>query len=532
MNDIASNSLELKAAPEAGQEFILNESACKFIATLVKNFGPELEQLLQQRERQQAEYDSGKQPEFPPETAQTREADWRVADIPAGVLDRRTEITGPVSRKMVINALNSGAQVYMADFEDSTAPTWNNVIDGQVNLHDAIRRQIDFTAPNGKAYKLAEITAVLMVRPRGLHLPERHILLDGQPVPGCLVDFGLYLYHNHAALADSGTQPYFYLPKLQHYREAAWWNRVIDFAEDQLKLDRGTLRVTVLIETLPAVFQMDEILFELREHILGLNCGRWDYIFSFIKTFRNHPDKVLPDRGQVTMTVPFLRDYSRLLIRTCHRRGAFAMGGMAAFIPVKNDSEKNAAAMERVRADKAREAGDGHDGTWVAHPGLEPLARAEFDRVLEGPNQLDKFPDLPADGVRHLTEPPAGSISEAGVRGNIAIALQYLSAWLGGNGCVPINHLMEDAATAEISRAQLWQWLQYSACMENGQAITADWLKTVFDEEVSVLLAGVPDHQRVLVQQAAQVLQELVFAEQMADFLTLPAYALLEENQV
>lgn len=529
MADTNVAGLQLVAKSVSGQQRILDDGACLFIARLVAEFRPGLKQLLADRNRQQARFDGGEQPGFPAETAATRDADWQVAKIPEEVLDRRTELTGPVSRKMVINALNSGAQVYMADFEDSTAPTWHNLIDGQLNLYDAVRRQIDFTAATGKQYRLNDKTAVLMVRPRGLHLPERHMLFEGQPVPGCLVDFGLYLYHNHAVLAAQNSRPYFYLPKLQHYREAAWWNRVIDFAEAQLKLERGTVRVTVLIETLPAVFQMDEILFELREHVLGLNCGRWDYIFSFIKTFRNHADKVLPDRDQVTMTVPFLRNYSKLLIRSCHRRNAIAMGGMAAFIPVKNDPEKNAAAMERVRADKAREAGDGHDGTWVAHPGLEPLARAEFDRLLDGPNQIGTFPDLPEDGIAKLTEASRGSVSEAGVRDNISVALQYLSAWLAGNGCVPINHLMEDAATAEISRAQLWQWLRYSATLEGGGTVTSGWLKSVFDEELSGLVERTPKSRLGQLKLAAEILDELVFADQMADFLTLPAYAALED---
>jgi malate synthase len=523
-----SAKLELLNQPEPGQQHILDEGACVFIAALVENFRPGLQELLRRRIEQQAKFDAGAEPAFPDETRALRDADWQVAAIPDEVADRRTEITGPVSRKMVINALNSGAQVYMADFEDSTAPTWHNVIDGQVNLHDAVRRQIDFTSAAGKEYRLRDDTAVLMVRPRGLHLPERHIRFEGSEIPGCLVDFGLFLYHNHAALAASGRQPYFYLPKLEHYQEAAWWNRVIDFAEDTLGLERGTVRVTVLIETLPAVFQMDEILHELQDHILGLNCGRWDYIFSFIKTFRNHPDKVLPDRGQITMAVPFLHEYSKLLIRTCHRRGAFAMGGMAAFIPVKNDPEKNAEAMERVRADKAREAGDGHDGTWVAHPGLEPLARAEFDQVLSGPNQIGKIPELNEAGIASLTEAAAGSISEGGIRENIGVALQYLSAWLGGNGCVPINHLMEDAATAEISRAQLWQWLRYGARLDSGRSVTREWLNSMFEEELARLLLQAPESAHDHLKQADGILRDLVFADLLADFLTLPAYALLD----
>ncbi len=508
---------------------ILNPEAMRFLAELVERFTPRLRELLAARRDRQAEFDAGRLPDFDPATTDIREAEWRVAEIPEEVLDRRTEITGPVSRKMVINALNSGARVYMADFEDSTAPSWFNVLDGQINLRDAVRRQIAFTSPEGKEYALNEETAVLMVRPRGLHLPERHLRHGGKPVPGALVDFGLFLFHNHAELARRGSRPYFYIPKLEHHEEAAWWEEVITFAERRLGLERGTVRVTLLIETLPAVFQMHEILHALKDRILGLNCGRWDYIFSYIKTFRRHPDRVLPDRDQVVMTTPFLRAYSRLLIQTCHRRGAFAMGGMAAQIPISGDEEANAAALEKVRADKQREAGDGHDGTWVAHPGLEPLARAEFDRVMQGPNQIDRKLDCLEISAGVLIEPSAGTITEAGVRKNIGVAIQYMAAWLQGNGCVPIDHLMEDAATAEIGRAQLWQWAEHGARTDDGRTITREWLVTVFDEEKRPLTAGVDNGRLHAVNRATALLQEMTRSPELEEFLTLPAYGLLKD---
>ena len=382
--------LELTQPLVGEDKTILTPAAISFLAELADTFTPELTELLAARKERQLEFDQGAVPGFDPATSEIREGTWQVAPIPEDIVDRRTEITGPVTRKMVINALNSGAQVYMADFEDSTAPTWSNVIDGQVNLRDAIRRKIDFSTPEGKSYALNDKTATLMVRPRGLHLPERHLKLAGRPLHGALVDFGLFLFHNHEELLMRGSRPCFYIPKLQHYTEAAWWEKVIAWSEQRLGLQHGTVRVTLLIETLPAVFQMHEILYALRDRILGLNCGRWDYIFSYIKTFRNHPDRVLPDRDQVGMTVPFLASYSKLLIQTCHAHGAFAMGGMAAQIPIRGDDEANSAAMEKVRVDKEREATNGHDGTWVAHPGLEPLSRAEFDRVLTGPNQIAK----------------------------------------------------------------------------------------------------------------------------------------------
>jgi len=521
--------LELKRPLADGYDRILSAEALDFLAQLVHRFTPGLEALMEARARRQAEFDAGGSPDFDRATAGVREGDWKVAAIPAEVRDRRTEITGPVSRKMIINALNSGAQVYMADFEDSTAPTWANVIDGQNNLYDAVRRQIDYRSPEGKDYALNEATAVLMVRPRGLHLSERHLRLAGKAVPGALVDFGLYLFHNHAALAREGSQPYFYLPKLQHHTEAAWWEDVIAWAERVLGLEHGTVRVTVLIETLPAVFQMHEILHALKDRILGLNCGRWDYIFSYIKTFKNHPGRILPDRDQVGMTVPFLAAYSKLLIQTCHRRGAFAMGGMAAQIPIRGDDAANDAALAKVRADKELEAANGHDGTWVAHPGLVAVARAEFDRVLKGPNQLDRLLGDFNTTARELTEPCPGSITEAGVRKNIRVATQYMAAWLMGNGCVPIDHLMEDAATAEISRAQLWQWAEHGAALDDGRVVGRDWLAGIFGEERDALKTGAGEAEGRAVDRASRLLQEMTEKAEMADFLTLPAYELLED---
>ena len=521
--------LELERSPVAGEDIILSADALDFLAELAHRFSPELVELLAARQARQAEFDQGAVPGFDPATCGIREGDWQVAPIPAEVADRRTEITGPVTRKMVINALNSGAQVYMADFEDSTAPTWANVIDGQVNLRDAIRRQIDFTTAEGKNYALKDKTAVLMVRPRGLHLPERHIRQEGMAVHGALVDFGLYLFHNHAELLKRGSRPYFYIPKLQHCSEAAWWEKVMAWSEQKLGLQHGTIKVTLLIETLPAVFQMHEILHALRDRILGLNCGRWDYIFSYIKTFRNHPDRVLPDRDQVGMTVPFLSNYSKLLIQTCHAHGAFAMGGMAAQIPISGDEKANAAAMEKVRIDKQREAGNGHDGTWVAHPGLEPLSRAEFDKVLSGPNQVDrKLAGFRIDAAL-LVAPSAGSVTEAGARKNIRVAIQYLAAWLSGNGCVPIDNLMEDAATAEISRSQLWQWLKHGAQLDDGRKITRDFLAGLFAEIKARLSSSAPDNFKRFIIEAADLLQDMTNNPEMDEFLTLPAYEQLND---
>jgi malate synthase len=430
-----------------------------------------------------------------------------------------------------VNALNSGAKVFMADCEDSLSPSWDNVIRGQANLRDAVRRQIDFTSPEGKAYRLVADPAVLFVRPRGWHLEEKHLVSEAGVVPGALVDFGLYLFHNHAELAAGGTGPYFYLPKLESHREARLWAEVFDFAERRLGLAHGTIKCTVLIETILAAFEMDEILFELRDHIVGLNCGRWDYIFSFIKKFSSRPDYLLPDRSQVTMTTHFLRSYSQLCIRTCHRRGAFAMGGMAAQIPIKNDPEANAAALAKVRADKEREAGDGHDGTWVAHPALVPIAMEVFDRVMPTPNQLHRLREDVEVGAADLLRIPDGSITEAGLRNNVSVALQYMAAWISGNGCVPINHLMEDAATAEISRAQVWQWIRHPrGVLEDGRKVTATLFREVLADEQTRLRGALgADAYRVgHFDAAAGLLDRITTAAQFESFLTVPAYRALD----
>jgi malate synthase len=483
-------------------------------------------ELLARREARQAEIDAGALPDFLPEKREIRESDWKVAPIPADLLDRRVEITGPTDRKMVINALNSGARVFMADCEDSLCPTWSNVIDGQVNLHDAVRRTIDFVSPEGKRYRLDERTAVLLVRPRGWHLYEKHWLLDGKPVPGAFVDFGLHLFHNAAELGRRGSGPYFYLPKLEGHLEARLWNEVFNFAEERLGLRHGTIKVTVLIETILAAFEMDEILWELKSYIVGLNCGRWDYIFSFIKKFSHRPDFVLPDRAQVTMTTHFLRSYSQLVIRTCHRRGAFAMGGMAAQIPIKGDEAANEAAIGKVRADKEREAGDGHDGTWVAHPGLVPVAREVFDRLMPTPNNLHRLREDVVVTAADLLQVPQGSITEAGLRNNIDVSIRYMAAWLGGNGCVPIHNLMEDAATAEISRAQLWQWVHHQSRLADGRAVTLALVRAITREELGKIRTEVGEAAFAAghYEHAARLVDELTARDAFETFLTLTAY--------
>jgi malate synthase len=511
-----------------GQSQILTQAALEFLAGMASRFTPRRDELLDLRRQRQADLDAGGMPGFPPETRAVRDGDWKVAEIPPEARDRRTEITGPVSRKMVINALNSGAQVFMADFEDANAPTWSNVIEGQINLRDAVNGDIEFDGGPGKRYRLNSETALLMVRPRGWHLPENHVLLDGRPIPGALFDFALFLFHNHEALARRGVHPFFYLPKLEHYLEARLWNDVIDWAEDRLGIARGKVKVTVLIETLPAAFQMDEILYELRGRIQGLNCGRWDYIFSYIKSLRNKPAHLVPDRAQVTMDKGFLRAYSELLIQTCHRRGAMAMGGMAAQIPIKGDAAANDEALAKVRADKRREATAGHDGTWVAHPGLEPIARAEFDQAMPTPNQMNVLRDDVEITAADLLRPVPGTITEAGLRSNIRVAILYLSAWLGGNGCVPIDNLMEDAATAEISRAQLWQWIRHpEARLEDGTAIDAELYRATRKEIMQGLASGADPAQRALLEGAADLLDRLTLSDEFATFLTLDAYELI-----
>ncbi len=512
----------------AHQHEILTPEALEFLSRMVDQFTPVRDQLLDLRQQRQQALNEGELPGFCAETLAVRESDWQVAPIPGEAQDRRTEITGPVSRKMVINALNSGAQVFMADFEDSTAPTWENLISGQINLRDAVNGGIEFDNGAGKVYSLNEKIALLMVRPRGWHLPENHVLTDGRAIPGSLFDFAMFLFHNHRALADKDVHPYFYLPKLEHYLEARLWNDVIGWSEEALGLQAGSVKVTVLIETLPVAFQMNEILYELRSRIQGLNCGRWDYIFSYIKSLRNHPDYLLPDRASVTMDKGFLNAYSLLLIQTCHRRGAMAMGGMAAQIPIRNDEQANRLALAKVKADKHREAHAGHDGTWVAHPGLEAIARAEFDAVMTTPNQLHRQLNDIAINALDLLKPIPGVISEDGMRGNIRVAIRYLAAWLGGNGCVPIDHLMEDAATAEISRAQLWQWIRHpEAKLDGGQKIDADLYRSMRDDILESLLDGMSGENIELLNLAAGLLDKLTLDDDFATFLTLQAYELI-----
>jgi malate synthase len=508
---------------------VLTPEALDFVAKLARTFNGRREALLARRLERQAAFIRGERPHFLPETRALREGDWKVAPLPKELLDRRVEITGPVDRKMIINALNSGANVFMADFEDSNSPTWDNVVRGQLNLMDAVRRSITFTAENGKRYALKEKTAVLFVRPRGWHLPERHLEVDGKPVSGALFDFGLCFFHNAREQLARGTGPYFYLPKLESHLEARLWNDVFHLAQSELGLPRGTIKATVLIETLPAAFEMHEILYELREHSAGLNCGRWDYIFSFIKKLQSDPAFVLPDRAQVTMDKAFLDAYSRLLIQTCHRRGAHAMGGMAAFIPIKGDAAANEAALAKVRADKLREVNNGHDGTWVAHPGLVPLAREVFDAHMKGPNQLD---NLRADvhvGEAELLAVPAGTRTEEGLRHDIRVGVQYMAAWLGGLGCVPLYNLMEDAATAEISRAQVWQWIHHGATLEDGRRVTPELFRQVYAEELARLEreGAAQRHGEALFAQARVLFERLSTAPTFEEFLTLPAYEAL-----
>jgi malate synthase len=511
---------------------ILTPEAIAFIVTLQRRFHARRQELLSLRTERQVKLDNGWTPDFLPETAHIREGDWKVAPIPADIQDRRVEITGPVERKMVINALNSGAKVFMADFEDSNTPLWENSLHGQINLRDAIRRTITYTSPEGKGYKLNYTVAVLMVRPRGWHLNEKHMLVDGQIMSGSLFDFGLYFFHNAKELLARGSGPYFYLPKMESHLEARLWNDVFVAAQDLLGLPQGSIRATVLIETILAAFEMDEILYELRDHSAGLNCGRWDYIFSCIKKFRNRKDFVLADRALVTMTTHFMRSYSLLCIKTCHRRGIHAMGGMAAQIPIKNDPVANEAALAKVQADKEREANDGHDGTWVAHPGLVPIAYKAFDAVLgERPNQIDKQrEDVEVNGADLLNFGPEGPITEQGLRMNINIGVQYLGAWLAGNGCVPIFNLMEDAATAEISRAQLWQWVHNEkGVLEDGRKVDVELFRKLLPEELERIkqLLG-PAYEAGRYAEAAELFDQLTVSSEFVEFLTLPAYERVE----
>jgi malate synthase len=522
-----SNSID---SPELTQKQIeagvLTPEAQAFLLKLAGAFESRRQELLARRRTVQKGIDQGRYPHFLPETAEIRQREWKVAPIPKDLRDRRVEITGPVDRKMIINALNSGASVFMADFEDSNSPTWNNNIEGQHNLRDAIRGTIRYVSPEGKQYQLGSNLATLFVRPRGWHLNEKHFLVDGKPISASLFDFSLFFFHNAKALLSKGTGPYFYLPKMESHLEARLWNDVFCLAQDELGIPRGSIRATVLIETILAAFEMDEILYELRDHSAGLNCGRWDYIFSFIKKFRAHPEFVLPDRSLVTMERHFLSSYVELLIQTCHRRGIHAMGGMAAQIPIRNDAAANEQALEKVRRDKHREVQAGHDGTWVAHPGLVPIAKEIFDKYMPEPNQIAKPRSNRAVLAKDLLDVPTGDITDEGLRWNIDVGLQYLHSWLQGSGCVPIYNLMEDAATAEICRAQVWQWIKHRSHLKDGRQVTADMVKGIIHHRAAEL-AGKSGNDEKL-RQAAKVLEDLTTSPDFAEFLTLASYDLLD----
>jgi len=516
------------AEKAARQDQILTPDAIRFLAGLQRQFGPTRLSLLEHRRQRQAMFDRGEQPDFLGETKSVRESSWKVAPAPADLFDRRVEITGPTDRKMVINALNSGARVFMADFEDANTPTWENLVEGQANLIDAIERTIVFSSPEGKQYRLNDHVATLIVRPRGWHLPEKHVLVDGEPISGSLFDFGLYFFHNARRLISKGSGPYFYLPKLESHLEARLWNNVFSWSQESLGLPQGTVKATVLVETVLAAFEMEEILFELKDHSAGLNAGRWDYIFSIIKKFHSR-NFVLPDRVQVTMTAPFMRAYTELLVKTCHQRGAHAIGGMAAFIPSRRDAEVNKAALARVTEDKVREVNDGFDGTWVAHPDLVPVARRAFDEVLgEAPNQLQRQrDDVKAEGARLTSfSVPGGTITEAGLRNNVSVGLQYLASWLKGVGAVGIFNLMEDAATCEISRSQVWQWIHQGAKTEEGALIDRNLVNRIAMEELAKIRETVGDHsfQEGHFAEALGLFQEVALSDQYVEFLTLPAY--------
>ncbi|RUO58653.1 malate synthase A [Pseudidiomarina marina] len=525
MNGLKLPKLE---QPAAG---LINQNCQQFLVDLVRNFRPKLEQLLVNRQQRQQQIDHGALPDFAPETQAIRDSDWQVATLPKDLTKRRLEITGPVDRKMVINALNANVDCYMADFEDSQSPTWEGVIQGQINLFDANTGHMTYTDPtSNKRYQLNENPALLIARVRGLHLPEKHVLVDGTVIPGCLFDFAVYFYLNYQQRVANGTGVYYYLPKLEHSSEAQWWADVFTFTENYFQQPRGTIRATVLIETLPAVFQMDEILYAMRDHIVALNCGRWDYIFSYIKTLKNHADRVLPDRQVVTMSQPFLNAYSRLLVKTCHKRGALAMGGMAAFIPSKDPAE-NATILAKVKADKELERSNGHDGTWIAHPGLADTVREVFVDGLDGDNQLHvlRENDAPITAA-DLLEPSSGERTEAGMRTNIRVALQYIAAWISGKGCVPIYGLMEDAATAEISRTSIWQWIKHGKTLDNGEVVTKDLFRTYLQQEARVVRNEVGEQrwENENFATAKQLLEDITTADDLVEFLTLPGYELIQ----
>jgi malate synthase len=530
---IEVEGVDVRGPVEGRQVEILTPEALAFVAGLQRQFGQRRAALLRARADRQERIEAGELPGFLPETRDVRDGDWRTAPPTADLLDRRVEITGPVDRKMVINALNSGARVFMADFEDANSPTWHNNLDGHVNLIDAIEGTITFTNPDGREYRLNERTAYLLVRPRGWHLSEKHVLVDGEPISGGLFDFGLYAFHNVRRRLDRGLSTCFYLPKLESHLEARLWNDVFGHTEARLGVPTGTIRATVLIETILAAFEMDEILYELRDHSIGLNAGRWDYMFSVIKKFRDRPDMVLPDRVQVTMTVPFMRAYTELLVRTCHRRGTFAMGGMAAYIPSRRDPEVNRVALERVRDDKVREAGDGFDGTWVAHPDLVETATQCFDAVLgERPNQLERLrEEVRVEGGQLIDVAiPGSSVTEAGLRLNVSVGIQYVESWLRGNGAAAINNLMEDAATAEISRSQVWQWVRNHVRMADGATVTRDLVRRIEDEELARLREtyGEELYGRGRFEEARRVFDQVALSDEFVEFLTLPAYELID----
>jgi malate synthase len=523
---LRSDGIEIRGPVTDVFSQILTPAALQLLAKMSRRFEARRRELLARRVERQRDLDAGRFPDFLPETAGIRAGEWIVAPIPADLQDRRVEITGPVDRKMIINALNCGASVFMADFEDANSPTWASNLEGHINLRDAVRRTIEFTSPEGKQYKLAEKTATLLVRPRGWHLVEKHLLIDGSPISGSLFDFGLYFFHNAATLLENGSGPYFYLPKMESHLEARLWNDVFVFAQDELGVPRGSIRGTVLIETILAAFEMDEILYELRDHSAGLNCGRWDYIFSFIKKFRNHAAFVLPNRAQVTMNVHFLDSYVQLLIQTCHRRGIHAMGGMAAQIPIRNDPEANQKALEKVRQDKLREVKAGHDGTWVAHPGLVPVAKEIFDAGMPNANQIDRKREEVSAAAKDLLAVPAGDITEEGLRVNIDVGVQYLESWLRGVGCVPIYNLMEDAATAEISRSQVWQWIRHGAKLNDGRPVTADLVRRIIPEELEKARKqiGAERYGNSKFDLAAKLFEEMMTKPEFTEFLTLVAY--------
>jgi malate synthase len=529
---VTAGDLELRGTIEKGFDEVLAPDAVEFVAELQRRFGARRRELLQARADRRQRLRDGETLDFLPHTRDVREGDWRVEPVPHDLQMRWVEITGPTDRKLVINALNSGADGFMADFEDANSPTWRNMVLGHLNLRDAIDRAISYESADGRHYELGPEPATLLVRPRGWHLPERHLAVGGEPMAGALFDFGLYVFHCAGRLLSAGTGPYFYLPKLESHLEARLWNDVFRFAQEALGIPSGTIKATVLIETLPAAFEMDEILFELREHSAGLNAGRWDYIFSSIKCFADRPEMVLPDRGDVTMTVPFMRAYTELLAATCHRRGAHAMGGMAAFIPSRRDEEANAKALAGVRADKEREVSQGYDGTWVAHPDLVPVAREVFERGLEGaPNQLQRLRDdvqVSAGELLDLSSTP-GAITEAGLRTNVNVGFQYISFWLSGRGAAAINSLMEDAATAEISRSQIWQWVHHRRELEDGRTVTRELVRQVLDEETERIRSSVGEEiwRRGRPAETREVFEQVALSEELLEFFTIPAYAYL-----